>query len=336
MFRYCAYGLKLSADRPIPGLLALPDRTGDAVDVRLWLDSWPPSFSTPHFLDNKPLWYASRTATPADAPNLKVWRLQGGQVYWFRYRDGAEFLLQDQGRSIWARWYEPLTVEDAATYLLGPVLGFVLRWRGRVCLHASAVAVEGGAIAFIGRAGAGKSTTAAAFAQRGYAILTDDVAALSFDGQQFSVQPAYPGLRLWSSSVAALFGRSDALPRLVPTHPTWDKRYLDLSQPPYQFQQHPLPLRCLYLLGQRQSDSTSGQVIPVAARDGAIALIANTYTNYLLNKTMRAAEFNLLWQLLELVPVRQFHPHTNPDCLAEAIATLARDSQLEVTPVKGQ
>ena len=93
------------------------------------------------------------------------------------------------------------------------------------CLHASAVAIEGRAVAIVGPSGAGKSSTAAAFARLGYPVLSDDIVALTGDGQRFHVQPAYPRVRLWPSAVTSLFGSRDALPRIVPD---WEKRYLPL------------------------------------------------------------------------------------------------------------
>ena len=42
-------------------------------------------------------------------------------------------------------------------------MGFVMLLRGIVCLHASAIAIDDEAIALLGPAGSGKSTTAAAF-----------------------------------------------------------------------------------------------------------------------------------------------------------------------------
>jgi len=41
---------------------------------------------------------------------------------------------------------DPLTAEDAVVYLLGPVLGFIMRLRGIVPLHASAVMIGSGAV----------------------------------------------------------------------------------------------------------------------------------------------------------------------------------------------
>ncbi|MEC4807074.1 MAG: hypothetical protein SAJ12_16560 [Jaaginema sp. PMC 1079.18] len=322
MYRYRAYGLELLANTVIPGLATANANRDRPVDVKIRLADWPTDFDTPDPPDWADDWY---TSAPIN-PNLQAWRLSE-DIYWFRYRDGAEFLLQKQGQVVWGRWYEPLTRADAATYLLGPILGFILRWRGVICLHASAVVVEDRAIAFVGQAGAGKSTTAAAFASRGYPVLTDDVLALQPGKSSFWVQPAYPALRLWSSAVIALFGAETALPRLVPTHPTWDKRYLDLTQPSYQFQTQPVPLACLYFLEPRQAQLPQGKITPMTAPAGAIALITNTYTNYLLNKSMRAAEFQHLGQLLQTVALRQLHPHSDPQNLPFLLQSILQDCQ---------
>ena len=75
--------------------------------------------------------------------------------------------MDRHGTKLWASWPSHSSVEEAATYLLGPVLGLLLRFRGVTCLHASAVAIGDSVIAFVGAEGAGKSTTAAAFARPG-------------------------------------------------------------------------------------------------------------------------------------------------------------------------
>ncbi|MBA3757231.1 MAG: hypothetical protein H0X02_13890 [Nitrosomonas sp.] len=216
-----------------------------------------------------------------------------------------------------------MTLEDTATYLLGPVLGFILRLRGHTCLHASAIAVGDAAIALLGPAGAGKSTTAAAFAKANYPVLSDDVVALSHEGDEFLVQPAYPRLRLWPNSVNTLYGSVDALPRLTPS---WDKRYLDLTLDGYQFHQQPLPLRAIYILQERTKDPAPF-VEAVPPGIGLISLVGNTYSTHLLDKTMRANEFRSLDRLLASVPLRQVTPHADPTYLTDLCDTILRDYQ---------
>ena len=126
------------------------------------------------------------------------------------YSDGAQFWLDHQGTRVWATWNAPLLLQDVATYLLGPVLGLLLRFRGVICLHASAVVLDDCAVAFVGSEGAGKSTTAAALARRNHAVISDDIVALAENEDRFLVLPAYPYLSLWSESAEMLFGPDTA------------------------------------------------------------------------------------------------------------------------------
>ena len=123
--------------------------------------------------------------------------------------------------------------------------------RGIVCLHASAVAIGDEVIALLGPAGSGKSTTAAAFAARGYSILAEDVVTLDDRGDHFLVRPGYPCIRLWPASVKALYGSETHLPKLTPN---WDKCYLDLSD---NFQKEPLRLAAIYHLSERRHDAVA-------------------------------------------------------------------------------
>ena len=217
------------------------------------------------------------------------------------------------GTSVSATWSSEATIDDTATYLLGPVLGFVLLLRGIHSFHASAVAVGTRAIALVGPAGAGKSTTAAAFAGLGYHVLSEDVVALAPRDGDFYVQPAYPCIRLWPESVAALFGAPDALPLLTPN---WDKRYLDLSNRSHRFQQDPLPLAALYVLGDRSDNPTAPRVETMPPRAAMIELTGNAYVPYLKDKAARIGEFVLLRQVIARVPVRRVIPHRDPDRIA--------------------
>ena len=171
--------------------------------------------------------YVADYKSECGEPALRVFRVRDGEYYRFRYADETEFVIDKAGSEVWAAWREPLTLEDTTTYLLGPVMGFVMLLRGVVCLHASAVAIGDEAIALLGPAGSGKSTTAAAFAERGYSVLAEDVVTLDDRGDHFLVRPGYPCIRLWPAAVKALYGSETHLPKLTPN---WDKCYLDLKR----------------------------------------------------------------------------------------------------------
>ena len=221
---YSLYGLRLEANISIPGLTAFV--CDESPDVRVWLAETPPRLDYVTEL-SQDIYYRSPHQNEHGQPLLTVQRVLAGDYFRLTYADNTAFLIDRVGTEIWGTWPDTLSIEDTAVYLLGPILGFALRLRGVTCLHASAVAIGEHAIALLGTAGAGKSTTAAAFARLGYAVLSEDVVALEDSRSGFSVQRGYPHIRLWPTSAEMLYRSPDALPPLTPN---WDKRYLDLVE----------------------------------------------------------------------------------------------------------
>jgi hypothetical protein len=222
------------------------------------------------------------------------------------YFDGTQFWLDPAGAELWAKWPESSSLEDAATYLLGPVLGYLLRLRGVTCLHASAVALGDGAVAFVGSEGAGKSTTAAALARRGNAVISDDIVALLERDGAFFVLPAYPYLSLWPESVNIVYGPEKTLPSFSANY---DKKQLLLSENRLRFEEQPLPLGGIFLLGERSSEDAAPLVEILPAREALLELVANSYATNVLDRDMRAREFELLGRLVATIPVWRVHAH---------------------------
>jgi hypothetical protein len=312
------YGLGVVANRTIP---TVPPSPITSVDLSISFGSLPAWL---HELNATQIEvsYVADYNDEAGEPVFRVFRLLEGKYYRFCYADGTEFLLDQNGTRIWASWLEPLTLEDTTTYLLGPIMGFVLLLRGLVCLHASAIAIGNEAIALVGPTGAGKSTTAAAFSDRGYSILAEDVLTLDDGGDRFLVRPAYPCIRLWPSSVEALYGNANHLPKLTPN---WDKCYLDLTERPQQFQSEPLPLAAIYELGERCDEPRAPFVEPLTHKAGLMSLIANTYATKLIDKEMRARQFDVLTRVLNNVPLRRVTPHRDPARIPELCDSIVND-----------
>jgi hypothetical protein len=254
---------------------------------------------------------------------LTILKLAGAAGFRMCYCDGAEFIVGRGGGAVLA---VPGTVPagDLASYLLGPVLGFVLRLRGVTCLHASAVAIGGCAIAFLGPPGAGKSTTAAALGRLGHPVLTDDLAALTDQGDRFLVQPGFAWLRLRPASAGLLREASSSGPRLTPTT---DSQYLDLDlgQPGYLFQRAPLPLAAVYLLDERRDEPPAADGI--AGADGLLALVANTWATTVLDGVLRAEELQQLARLARAVPLRRVRPSADPAYLPHLCDMIIADTR---------
>ena len=189
-FRYCVFGLHLHANCLIPGLESAGTSPPPAdVEIHLGLR---PRTETESSGSAEISTYVSSTLLENGEPALQIWQIANGTLLRMEYFDGVQFWLDREGKTIWALWPNTLTIEDAATYLLGPVLGLLLRLRGVTCLHASAVTFDDSAVAFAGCEGAGKSTTAAALARRGHSVISDDIVAITERDGAFFVFPAYP------------------------------------------------------------------------------------------------------------------------------------------------
>ena len=298
VFRYLFYGLTLRSNARLSDF-PLDEESPRTPDCELHLGVKPGAVTD---AGNAILSYTSAFTDGSGAPALRIWKIEGGEYLRLDYSDGHQFWLDRKGAQVWAMWPESSTAEEAISYLLGPVLGIVLRHRGVVCLHASAVAIHGRAVVFVGPPGAGKSTTAAAMARCGCRVLADDITVLEERDGIFRVHPAYPGLCLWPDSISLLYGNSG-----LPAEPvaSREKRCLSTGEG-LQFEQHALPLGSIYFLDYRNShEVTSMSEAPL--QEALLLLVANTYGSNILSIQMRAHEFGVLGRIAGRIPVRKLH-----------------------------
>ena len=325
-FNYSVFGLFLHSNLALPGITPICS-PGVSPDIELRLGISPHSeleLST----DEEELRDVSPCTNESGEPVRRMWRAAEGAFLRIAYLDGPQFWLDHKCENLWVTWSETSSLEDALTYLLGPVLGILLRLRGVTCLHASAVALGDYGVALVGWAGAGKSTTAAAFARQGVGILSDDIVALAEKKVGFHVLPAYPHLCLWPNSVKVLYGSPEALPRFVPD---WEKRRLALGGSGPRFEDRPLPLGAIYVLGERRPEPAP-YVEKIGAQDALVSLVANTYANNILDRELRASEFDLLGRLVSTVPVRRVYPHSDASRLEELCKVIQEDLALLELP----
>src|SRR5262249_15832630 len=196
---YSVFGLRLRSNSPLPGVLR-DNSSGNLCDIEVHL-GFAPYPQKESRAEGEELIYVSMDANAPGKPALEIWDVDRGAFVRMVYEDGTQFWLDRKRENLWATWPANSSAENAISYLLGPVLGLLLRLRGVTCLHASAVAFGDRSVAFVGAAGAGKSTTAAAFAQLGYGVISDDIVALREGDGAFHALPACPHLSLWPESV---------------------------------------------------------------------------------------------------------------------------------------
>lgn len=211
-------------------------------------------------------------------PNGRRWlsfaRLDDG--YLLRFPRLADFHLCLSLQEVAAR-REPATPHDTFRHLLlDQVLPLIVASRDCLALHASVVAVAGGAMVFLGATGNGKSTLAAALGRRGHAVLSDDCCVVRRSGRGFEVLPTYPGVRLFGPSREFVFRDAPTRGRRV-SHYSSKRRVIDAAATP-RFSATPVPLRRVYVLANRHAGSHVSQVEIArrSRRDSVVDLVGGT------------------------------------------------------------
>jgi len=317
--------LFLAANRQIPGLLKLPAgrARADRGDLSIWFEEIPRTLKDA-LASRQTLRYVSPYLDDDGRPALIVWLSSDGAFYRFHYAEGIDYILSQDGRRLWILSSNGVAESDVLSYLLGPVMGFVLRVRGIVCLHASAVAVNGSAVVFAGDVGAGKSTTAMAMGRLGYPILSDDIVPIYRNAGATYAQPGYPRVRLRQSSLPMLCELNPDLPPLP--KPEGGKRlHFELTVDGYHFQSTPLPIGAVYLLAEPNEDLPAPRAQSVSALEGIMGLVANTYVTRFLDKSMRARELEELSCLVTQIAVRKLYPGRESSRLAALCETILAD-----------
>ena len=175
--------------------------------------------------------------------------------------DGREVVIQPEEET------------DEATIrllFLDMILMSLFHQRRMLPVHGSCIQTPQGAIIFGGVSGAGKSTFAAIFEQKGYPVLADDVTVIQFaDDSTPMVLPSYPSLKLWPD-VLEMLGYSD-YKMFRQVRPNISKYYLPLEE---SFYTQPAKLKTIYVIDLVEMGQTTlktmSQVRKVPALNGLI------------------------------------------------------------------
>lgn len=186
-------------------------------------------------------------------------------------RDVGRYWI-DSGREILVEPVPGASERNLRLFLLGSAFGALLHQRGLLPLHANAIEFEGRAVAFMGHSGAGKSTIAAWFLDRGHRVLADDVCVVTMGSDGCPVaHGGIPRLRLWREAIEAS-GRVTA---------DFEQAFDHLDKfnvpTPRRSRSEPLPLSHIYLLRRAPEGAPSPSVERLLGIEAVDALVANTY-----------------------------------------------------------
>lgn len=267
-YAYVAYGLGIRSTLPLPELVP----KAAEIDVVIRLEQLAPLQLEPNTLERY-------QATPE-------------AVYLF-YKEVGTFLVQG-GREIAVSPAPGVEERVLRLFILGPALGVLLHQRGLFVLHSSAIALNGTAIAFLGGSGWGKSTTAAAFHNRGYAVVADDLVAVQMDTGDPMVLPGFPRVKLWPEAAHYLGNDLDTLPQL---HPYMEKRSRYVTE---GFAPDSIPLKGIYVLAEGKSQRIERLQPQAAFKE----LVGHSYTVGLLKPTgTTSVHFHQCVKLVNSVPI---------------------------------
>jgi len=301
MLLYRAYGLGIASELPLPELMP-GDGAAEVSEV-----------------------FVRRGEIDAatDADSVVMWAKADDVC--LRYKDVAAFRITGGNRIIYDP--HPSADERAVRLLLtGGALAVLLHQRGFLVLHASGVAIDGRATAFVGEKGEGKSTLAAALHARGHGLLADDVVAVDPHARPAPLAyPGFPQLKLWPEAVAGLGGEPDALPRV---YPGFEKRGRRADE---RFPADPLPLDRVYVLesGERNAIET------LSPQQRFIELTRHSYLLSLLGRTGEtAAHFYQAADVAARVPVLRLLRRRALDDLS-SIAQRVEENMRSDTPHAG-
>jgi hypothetical protein len=225
----------------------------------------------------------------------------GGRVIYVTDEAATELRLAWQVRD----QDETGTLRAVGELFYGRVLGYLLRLRGRICLHGAAVAAGGKALGFLGAAGTGKSTLTAALVARGYPLVADDRIVMVGDEKTFWVQTGRPSMRLWPRSLDAVNLSAERFPTV---YPGTEKRSLSLFEPDSPmhppFRESALQLGALYILAPRDARLQLPSVQPLKLQSALRHLLKHRYGSRPPMPAVVAFEYHQLARLVRQIPVR--------------------------------
>jgi len=276
-------------------------------------------------------------AIPSAAVSLH--KFAGG--YRLQYADTGSFDISPDGCFI--DWSSPPTCSLPAARLdvISQVLPLALYASGMLCLHGSAVALEGGAIGFLAPSFYGKSTLAMAMARAGVGarILTDDALAVE-PSVPVTAWPGVHSVRLWDDAARRIIGDHTGLQSVGayqlqrrdgnawPTEPfrgtsVTSKQILS-RLPEDKLMLDRTTLKAIYLLAPAQADTNS----PAARRTllpavrAALSLVQHAKLGALLGKSEAPVLFDRAVRVAAAVPVYELAIVRDLDRIPEVVAQL--------------
>ena len=203
------------------------------------------------------------------------------------------------------------------TLILGPALGILLHQRGRLVLHASAVHMNNGAVAFMGHNGAGKSTTTFSFMNSDYPLIADDILSIEFRDNIPVVYPGLPRIKLWPESLE-IFDKSI---ESFPIHPESRKRSYLVDD----FSNRVHNLKHIYVIENKEKTYLE----ELRSQEALIELIRNSYCANIFQNSDQATNLEEYGKIVKNVSIKQLNIERSLDKIPEMVNLVEKDVLLK-------
>ncbi len=248
MYQYILCGLKVESDLALPELTPWPGSPDHPFDVEFRLGS------------------VEQICEP-DEKRLRF-QASGPDKIIFHIPKAGRVSIED-GRRVIVDPFAGVSDDRLRVEFIGTTQSLLWYERGYLPLHASALLVEGRAIAVGAQSHSGKSVLAAALAKRGCPVVADDMMVVDSSRKAPVVLPGYQKLRLWEDACRelGLLGSMLANAHFVP-----GKFVLATTAAPPEI---PVRLTDMFILSGDRQAKFSAEQLPVV--QGLQHLLAATH-----------------------------------------------------------
>lgn len=228
---------------------------------------------------------------------------RGPHGTWFWFDSVGTFHVAPDARLVNVYAHPGRDEPTLGLVLVAQVLVFVLHQLGFPSLHASAVEIRDGVLAFLGPVGRGKSTLASFFLPHGAKLVTDDVLPLKEGDDGVYAVPSLPLLKL-ATLPTDFDGWHPHAER-----PSWlrSEKMLLAVDTHRRFASSPGRIHAVYVLDRREPSSTDDSVCtiePLSGVSAISALLCNTRNDALLDPSEHAMLLPLYARLATHAPIR--------------------------------
>lgn len=243
---YHAFGLRIASAIPF---LEMPQTEGSP-DVTIVYGKTPESLSDP------------KISGVRYQAGLREFLLQVDNVARYYVSNGNHIIVERETGA---------ADEETLLFLMGSAMGALLHQRNILPLHGSSVEVDGEGVIFVGPSSIGKSTIAGGFHKKGFALLSDDVCAVTAKNDADPhIIPGFPRLKLWVDALKKLEEDSEGLNRV-----RLDQEFEKYFVPFNNAGNSPVPVRSVFVLDTTNTDKF--EIVPLERGDKIDPIINNTY-----------------------------------------------------------